>query len=87
MELFAPSKYRTYCEYKGAASYYGTAVGDVTVRDGTWSYPKLAPGYAELSGYLAVYPQGVDVCFVRDACGRRPAAGSPRTSSGRSMAR
>src|SRR5262249_18723534 len=64
MEYFEPSQHRTYCEFKGAASYYTLTVGDVTVRDGAWTYEHPAAGYEVLRGHIAVYPQKMDACLV-----------------------
>ena len=64
MEHVAPSQYRTYCEFKGAASYYTITVGGVTVPDGAWTYEHPAPGYEALRGHLAVYPQKMDACLL-----------------------
>lgn len=63
-EYLAPSRHRTYCEFKGAASYYSITAGEVTVPDGAWTYEHPAPGYEALRGYLAFYPQRMEACYV-----------------------
>lgn len=63
-EYLAPSRHRTYCEFKGAASYYSITVGEVTVPDSAWTYEHPAPGYEALRGYLAFYPQRMEACYV-----------------------
>jgi uncharacterized protein (DUF427 family) len=57
---------RTYCEYKGEASYWTIQAGDQTSHEGAWSYPNPTPKYDQLRGYLAFYPGRVDECRVDD---------------------
>lgn len=66
MEYFAPSQHRTYCEFKGAASYYTISVDGVSVRDGAWTYRNPESGYESLRDHVAVYPQRMEACFVDD---------------------
>ena len=63
-EYLRPSRRRTYCEFKGRASYYDLVVGERVVRDAAWSYPDPAPGYEVIRDHLAFYPGRVDACFV-----------------------
>lgn len=64
MEFLAPSNRRTYCEYKGEASYWSVKVGERVSPDAAWSYPSPTPPYAQLRDYLAFYAGRVDECFV-----------------------
>ena len=43
MDLLAPSPTRTYCPYKGTASYWNAVIGDVVLRDVAWSYDDPLP--------------------------------------------
>jgi uncharacterized protein (DUF427 family) len=63
-EYLRPSRRRTYCEFKGQASYYDLVVGARVVRDAAWYYPDPAPGYEVIRDHLAFYPGRVDACFV-----------------------
>ena len=63
-EYLRPSRRRTYCEFKGQASYYDLVVGERVVRDAAWYYPDPAPGYEVIRAHLAFYPGRVDACFV-----------------------
>jgi len=63
-EYLRPSRRRTYCEFKGQASYYDLVVGERVVRDAAWYYPDPAPGYEVIRDHLAFYPGRVDACFV-----------------------
>lgn len=64
LEYFTPGTRHTYCEFKGAASYYAITVGDVTVEDGAWYYPEPSPGYEALRNHIAIYPGKMDACLV-----------------------
>lgn len=57
MALFSKTARSTHCAYKGDASYYSLPGegGDNAV----WSYEAPFPAMAEISGYLAFYPNKV----------------------------
>ena len=55
---------RTFCEFKGYASYWDLVAGDTRVYRAAWSYEKPSPGYEELAGMLAFYPGLVDECTL-----------------------
>jgi uncharacterized protein (DUF427 family) len=58
---------RTYCEWKGSASYVDLVVpGAPRVADVGWRYLQPVPSFAPIAGYLAFYAQRVDACFVDD---------------------
>lgn len=61
-----PSTTRTFCEWKGLASYWTIQVGDRVVPDAAWSYPQPTPAFVAITDHLAFYPQAVDACFVDD---------------------
>lgn len=53
----------SFCEFKGAATYWDLVVGDAAVvREAGWSYETPSPGFEELTGAVAFYPGRVDVC-------------------------
>ena len=63
--LLVPSATRTWCEWKGEASYFDLAVpGEQVVRDAAWTYAEPTAGFAAIAGHLAFYPQRVDACWV-----------------------
>ncbi len=66
MEFLRPSPQRTFCEFKGRASYYDLQVGERRVENVAWYYPDPAPGYEALQHHIAFYPSRVDACFVGD---------------------
>lgn len=63
-----PSDHRTFCEWKGIATYCDVVVGSgpdqVVVPRAGWSYPEPTGAFAQLAGMWAFYAQAVDGCFV-----------------------
>lgn len=59
-----PSPGRSYCEFKGAASYWDLVAGERRVRNAAWSYEDPSAPYAVITGALAFYPSKVDECRV-----------------------
>jgi uncharacterized protein (DUF427 family) len=51
---------RTWCEFKGAASYADLVVGDHRSAQACWWYPAPTPGYEVLQDAVAFYPSRVD---------------------------
>ena len=47
---------RTFCEFKGAASYYDVVSGSSRAARAAWTYPHPAPGFEALTGTVALYP-------------------------------
>jgi uncharacterized protein (DUF427 family) len=70
--VLVPARKRTWCEFKGEASYFdvvagGDAAGGVRVAAGAaWHYPHPASGNEALAGHVAFYPGRMDECFVDD---------------------
>ena len=46
----------SFCEWKGAASYFDLVVGDRAVEHAVWTYPQPSPGFEALAGYFSFYP-------------------------------
>lgn len=59
-----PSTHRTFCEWKGTASYFDLRVADDVVRDAAWTYLDPMPDFSVVTGYVAFYAQRVDACYV-----------------------
>ncbi len=49
---------------RGSRPTSPSARGGLVVPDGAWSYPEPRPGFEELAGHIAFYPQHVDSCRV-----------------------
>ncbi|WP_327286971.1 DUF427 domain-containing protein [Streptomyces sp. NBC_01198] len=52
---------RTYCPYKGDATYFSLVTADDTVADAVWTYDKPYDAVSEIAGHVAFYPQYVEV--------------------------
>ena len=63
-EYLRLSRRRTFCEFKGSASYYDLEVGERVVCDAAWYYPDPSPGYEAIRDHLAFYPGRVDEAYV-----------------------
>lgn len=57
----APSSTRTYCPYKGQASYWSVDGGDESLRDIAWTYREPLPDSPQIAGLVAFYDERVDV--------------------------
>lgn len=65
MDLLVPSTHRTFCEWKGQASYYDVVVGDRRVAQAAWTYPDPTPTFAAVRSHVAFYAQKLD-CSLDD---------------------
>jgi uncharacterized protein (DUF427 family) len=61
MELLRPSDTRTHCPYKGTASYWNLAIGDVEHRDVVWCYRAPLPESQKVAGLACFYNEKVDI--------------------------
>ena len=52
-DLLEPSDTRTYCPYKGTASYWSVTADGRKLTDAVWSYPQAEGDSAAISGYLS----------------------------------
>lgn len=64
--LLRASDHRTFCEWKGIATYADVVVGDAVATRAAWSYAEPTPPFADLVGTWAFYAQAVDECWVDD---------------------
>lgn len=65
--LLAPVAVTSFCEWKGQATYFDVVVpGAQRLRRAAWTYLRPNPGFEQLAGAVAFYPQRVDACFVGD---------------------
>lgn len=66
---FAPGVLRpvegsTYCEWKGAASYFDLVTATATASRAGWTYPDPTRGFDAIRGHVSVMPGAVDACLV-----------------------
>ena len=61
MSLLTRTTHKTHCPYKGDASYYSIAADGRSAENAVWTYEQPLPGVAEIGGYLAFYPNKVEI--------------------------
>ncbi|MES2337390.1 MAG: DUF427 domain-containing protein [Pseudomonadota bacterium] len=54
----------SFCEWKGAATYWDVVVGDIVLPRVGWSYASPTPGFAALHDHVAFYAAPFDRCSV-----------------------
>jgi uncharacterized protein (DUF427 family) len=54
----------SWCEWKGAATYWDVVVDGRRLPGVAWSYEQPSPGYEHLRGAVAFYPAAVDRALV-----------------------
>lgn len=62
--LLRRSDRRSFCEWKGVATYWHLQVGGVLLRDIAWSYPDPSRDFTMLRDHLAFYAAPLDHCTV-----------------------
>jgi uncharacterized protein (DUF427 family) len=63
--LLTPAPGRSWCEWKGAASYLDVTVGATHLPRAAWSYPEPTAPFAALANHVAFYPHQLE-CLVDD---------------------
>ena len=63
-EFLRPSRWHTFCEFKGKAGYCDLVVDGHTVSEAAWYYADPSPGYETIRDHLAFFPGRVDECCV-----------------------
>jgi uncharacterized protein (DUF427 family) len=58
--LLVRTTHRTYCPYKGDASYYSIPIGGTKSENSVWTYEEPYGAVAGIKEYLAFYPSRVD---------------------------
>jgi uncharacterized protein (DUF427 family) len=62
MDRLVKTDRSTHCPYKGDASYFTIIAKDGTrVENAVWSYETPFPAMEEIAGYLAFYPNKVEI--------------------------
>ncbi len=61
MALLTRTARKTRCPYKGDAAYYTISADGRTAEDAVWTYEQPLAGVAAIAGYLAFYPNKVDI--------------------------
>jgi uncharacterized protein (DUF427 family) len=66
MAALTKSVTRTYCPYKGEASYLSIPAGGERSVDAIWTYEAPYDAVTEIENYLAFYPDRVDTIEERE---------------------
>jgi uncharacterized protein (DUF427 family) len=64
MSALSRSEHATHCPYKGDAAYYSIAIDGRSSPDAVWTYEAPFPAVRDIAGYLAFYPQRVDLIEI-----------------------
>ena len=56
----------SFCEWKGAASYYDIDCKEVSLERVAWTYHRPSSQYPELKDHIAFYAHVMDACYVGD---------------------
>jgi uncharacterized protein (DUF427 family) len=66
MEYLTQTPRSTFCEFKGAASYWTIKVGGKTADNAAWGYASPNKAYAAIKDYVCFYASKMDACYVGD---------------------
>jgi uncharacterized protein (DUF427 family) len=66
LSLLERTTTRTWCEWKGPATYWTVRVGTTISADAAWSYEDPVPAFEAIRSHLAFHPALVDECWVGD---------------------
>lgn len=64
LTLLRPAKDRSFCEWKGWASYFDVHVGEECAAGAAWAYPAPTPAFASLKDHIAFYAAPFERCLV-----------------------
>lgn len=65
-DLLVPNPHRSFCEWKGVASYYDLVLDDCRIGKAAWYYLEPHRKYEQLAGYIAFYPEKMSACYLGD---------------------
>lgn len=54
----------SFCEWKGRAGYFDLQVGEKSIKNAAWFYPRPTESFEKIKDYIAFYPSKMDACFV-----------------------
>lgn len=64
LKYFKKTSKNTFCEWKGAASYYTIQVKEKILENKAWYYPDPNKEFLEIKDYISFYPSFMDKCLV-----------------------
>jgi uncharacterized protein (DUF427 family) len=59
--VLQPSDHKTYCPYKGDASYYDVVTEDGRIGNAVWTYEEPYDAVQEIAGHVAFYRHLVEI--------------------------
>jgi len=65
MSLLTRTTHHTHCPYKGEAAYYTIDAGGRQADNAVWTYETPFPEVSDIAGYLAFYPNRVEITEER----------------------
>ncbi|MCU1401149.1 MAG: hypothetical protein JWN62_4258 [Acidimicrobiales bacterium] len=65
-QVLRPGSGRSFCEWKGPATYWTVVAGDIVVPNAGWSYEDPTPSFVAIRGHIAFYARLLDECWVGD---------------------
>jgi uncharacterized protein (DUF427 family) len=60
-DVLEPSTHRTYCPFKGDASYYSLSDGETLAENAVWTYLTPYDAVSGIAGRVAFYPHQVEI--------------------------
>ncbi len=66
MSLLERTEHKSYCPYKGEASYFSIPLGGGIGANAAWSYETPYPSVAEIAGHIAFYADRVEIDELQD---------------------
>lgn len=66
MDLLAPTQHRTFCPYKGDASYWTVTAGGKTAENAAWSYAEPFAEVGSIKDFVAFYWDRMDGWYEED---------------------
>lgn len=64
MQYLQSTERKSWCEWKGGATYFDVCVGERLIPSAAWSYLQPTPAFADIRDMIAFYPSRMDACFV-----------------------
>lgn len=58
--VLRPARGSSYCEWKGAASYFDVVAGGEIAERAAWAYPRPKAGFEPIAGWVSFYPALVE---------------------------
>ena len=66
MSFMEPTSNRSFCEFKGRASYWTVRSARRAAENSAWGYLNPSPGFELIQGCVSFYASKMDACFVGD---------------------